>query len=150
MINEKQTLKDVKPYATPKYAKLWDLKLDSNENPYGASKEVLWALKELTNAQISRYPHYGELIDKVAQRFRVSQDEVLLTNGADEALSVVINTFLDKDQELLCFTPTFSMPLIYAQSIGAKIKNVNYYTKWLFDANKLIEQVDDKTKICEP
>lgn len=147
MINEKQTLKDVKPYATPKYAKLWDLKLDSNENPYGASKEVLWALKELTNAQISRYPHYGELIDKVAQRFRVSQDEVLLTNGADEALSIVINTFLDKDQELLCFTPTFSMPLIYAQSIGAKIKNVNYYTKWLFDANKLIEQVDDKTKI---
>ncbi len=147
MIKEKQILNGVKPYSTPKYAKIWDLKLDSNENPYGASKEVLWALKELNGTRISRYPHYGELIDKVAQRFKVLPDEILVTNGADEALSVVINTFLDKDEELLCFMPTFSMPLIYAQSAGAKIKHVDYYTKWLFDADKLIEQVDDKTKM---
>ena len=146
MINEKQTLKDVKPYATPKYAKLWDLKLDSNENPYGASKEVLWALKELTNAQISRYPHYGELIDKVAQRFRVSQDEVLLTNGADEALSAAINTYISENDRVLSVTPSFSMPKIYTKIAGAHYIEIPYSDKWTYPAEAVISTIDDSVK----
>ena len=147
MIKPKKAVEGILPYSTPKYAQICNLKLDSNENPYGASKEVLYALKELTNAQISRYPHYGELVDKLAQKFNLKDDEILPTNGADEALSVIINTYLDTDEELLCFMPTFSMPKLYATSCHGKFRSIDYYTKWVFDADKLIENIDAKTKI---
>ncbi len=147
MIKPKKAVENIQPYDTPKYAHLCNLKLDSNENPYGASKEVLYALKELNNAQISRYPHYGELIDKLAQKFTLNDRQILATNGADEALSVIIGTYLDNDDELLCFKPTFSMPKIYTMCSNGIFKSVDYYTKWVFDADKLINGVSEKTKI---
>ena len=147
MIKPKKAVENITPYSTPKYAQICNLKLDSNENPYGASKEVLYALKELTAAQISRYPHYGELVDKLAQKFNLFDDQILPTNGADEALNVIINTYLDKDNELLCFMPTFAMPKLYATSCLGKFRSVDYYAKWIFDADKLIENISDTTKI---
>ncbi len=147
MIKPKQAVENISPYNTPKYAQICNLKLDSNENPYGPSKEVIMALKELTSAQIGRYPHYGELIDKMAQKFKLSDCEVLPTNGADEALSVIINTYLDKDEELLSFMPTFTMPKLYATSCLGEFRCVDYYTKWVFDADKLIENISESTKI---
>ena len=147
MVKQKAALEDIKPYSTDKYPKHYKLKLDSNENAYGAPVEVVNAIKELGCEQISRYPYYGELIDKAAQKFGVSEDEILLTNGADEGLSVVISAFLDNNEELICFMPTFSMPLLYARCAGGKIRGVDYYTKWVFDADKLIEQVNNNTKI---
>ena len=128
MIKPKKAVENIQPYDTPKYAHLCNLKLDSNENPYGASKEVLFALKELNNAQISRYPHYGELIDKLAQKFTLNDRQILATNGADEALSIIIGTYLDNDDELLCFKPTFSMPKIYTMCSNGNFKSVDYYT----------------------
>ena len=147
MIKPKKAVEKILPYSAPKYAKICTLKLDSNENPYGASKEVIYAIKDMTNAQISKYPHYGHLIDKLAQKFNLPDCEILPTNGADEALSVVINTFLDKDEELLCFKPTFSMPELYALSGMGSFRSVDYYTKWVFDADKLIVSINEKTKI---
>lgn len=147
MIKPKKAVEKILPYSTPKYARICNLKLDSNENPYGPTKEVLFALRELSQTQICTYPHYGELIDKLAQKFKLKDSEVLPTNGADEALNVIIETYLDKDEELLCFKPTFSMPLLYAQAAQGNVRNVDYYTKWLFDADKLIEQVQSNTKI---
>ena len=147
MIKPKKAVENIQPYDTPKYAHLCNLKLDSNENPYGVSKEVLFALKELTNAQISRYPHYGELIDKLAQKFNLKDRQILATNGADEALNIIIGTYLDSDDELLCFMPTFSMPKIYTICSNGSFKSVDYYTKWVFDADKLIDGVSEKTKI---
>ena len=147
MIKPKKALENITCYQTPKYAEVCTLKLDSNENPYGASKEVLEALKCLTPAQISHYPHYGELIDKIAQKFNVNDIQVLVTNGADEALNVIINTYLECGDELLCFMPTFSMPRLYATACSGDFRGVDYYTKWVFDADKLIEQINEKTKI---
>lgn len=147
MIKSKKTLEGILPYETPKYAQSCILKLDSNENPYGASPEVIEALKNITPVQISHYPHYGELIDKIAQKFCVKDKEVLVTNGADEALSVIINTYLESGEELICFTPTFSMPKLYANICSGTFRGVDYYTKWVFDADKLIEQVNQNTKI---
>ena len=147
MIKQKKAVENIQPYDTPKYAHLCNLKLDSNENPYGASQEVLYALKELNNVQISRYPHYGELIDKLAQKFTLNDRQILATNGADEALSIIIGTYLDNDDELLCFKPTFLMPKIYTMCSNGNFKSVDYYTKWVFDADKLIDGVSEKTKI---
>lgn len=147
MLKSKKSIRKILPYQTPKYAQICNLKLDSNENPYGPSDDVLEALKSITPSQVAHYPHYGELTDKIAQKFQVKDTEVLVTNGADEALSVIINTYLENDEELICFMPTFSMPKIYANICGANFRSVDYYTKWVFDADKLIEQIRENTKI---
>lgn len=147
MINPKKCLLDVEVYKTLKYEPNARLRLDSNESPYMPSNAVVEGLKNLDISYYSHYPTYGLLVDKLAKNYGVNEDSILLTNGADEALSVIISTYLDFGDELLCFMPTFSMPKIYAKNSGAKFRGINYFEKWKFAPNKLLAEVKDNTKI---
>ena len=147
MIKARKILENINAYEIDKFNDYESLKLDSNESQYAPCKSVLSALAQFGELNISRYPAYGELINKIAQNFGLKQQNILPTNGADEALSVVINTFLEKGEELLCFMPTFSMPKIYSLTCEGTFRSIDYYTKWVFDAEKLISQVNENTKI---
>jgi histidinol-phosphate aminotransferase len=51
----------------------------------------------------------------------VSREQVLLTNGVDEAIHLVCETYLDPGDQVIVVVPTFSMYEIYAQSTGAEV-----------------------------
>lgn len=147
MIKSKECLKSLNCYETDKFEPKCILKLDSNENCWGVSKKVLAELKKIDETTISRYPFYGEVIGALSKKYSLSEENILTTNGADEALSVIISTYLEAKEELLCFIPTFSMPKIYACITNANFRGVDYYTKWEFDAEKLMTQIKDNTKL---
>ncbi len=112
MIKPKKTLLNIEPYGIDKYYKNQEMKLDSNENPYGASPVVINAIKNFDPRHIQFYPAYGELIDCLAELAGAKPENFILTNGCDEAINVVLNTYLDKGDEILSFSPTFSMPVL--------------------------------------
>ena len=46
-----------------------------------------------------------KVIDKIADKYLLKKDNILIANGCDEALSVIINSYLDEEDEiyqLLC------------------------------------------------
>jgi histidinol-phosphate aminotransferase len=51
----------------------------------------------------------------------VSADQVLLTNGVDEGIHLVCETYLEAGDQVIIVVPTFSMYEIYAQSTGAEV-----------------------------
>ena len=148
MIKPKKILQNITPYQTDKYKQQWRLKLDSNENIYGASANILSAIKNFNPEDISLYPTYGKLIDKLVSKYELSEENFLLTNGCDEALSIIINSYLEIEDEILSYRTTFSMPALYAQIAGAKAKYIDYDKKFVFDYKKFKTNITPNTKLA--
>ncbi|MBE7706297.1 MAG: histidinol-phosphate transaminase [Cyanobacteria bacterium SIG30] len=147
MLKPKKILEKIPVYQTDEYFENYDLKLDSNENLYDVSPKVLEVLSNVCKKDISFYPCYGELLDKLAKEHFVDKNNILLTNGCDEAISVVFSTYLEKGDKVVSFAPTFAMPKIYANVNGAKFIEVDYKQKWVFDVQEIVKNIDNKTKI---
>lgn len=147
MIEPKKSLKYLKIYETDLFPQKWEMKLDANENYIGPSKKVLEALKKLSAADISHYPCYGELLSALAKKFSVKKESIVLTNGADEAISAVINTYAEQSDSIITVTPTFSMPKIYAAQLGCKYIEVPYEKRWDFPFESFIKSIKKSTKI---
>src|SRR5712692_9435900 len=85
------------------------LRLDFNENTVGCSPRVLARLCELTAEEIARYPEREPVEAAVAGHLGVEPKELLLTNGVDEAIHLLCETFLEPGDEALIVAPTFAM-----------------------------------------
>ena len=99
------------------------LRLDFNENTVGASPKVIEYLREhLTADGLAVYPEYGEIKHELAEFFGVEPDDFILTNGTDEAIQVLINTYVDDDDEVLLLQPSYAMYRFYAEVAGARFE----------------------------
>lgn len=147
MIQPKQSIIDAKGYEPPLFLEECLMKLDLNENPFGPSPEVVKALKNVTMQEIQYYPAYGELINKIAEVNGIEPLMILPTNGADEAINYVFNTFIEKEDSVINITPAFAMPDVYAKCTGCDYKRVNYNGKWSFPVDEYLENIDGKTKL---
>lgn len=85
------------------------IKLASNENPLGSSPRVQEAMaKESRN--ISLYPeqHSAILREALAQHLGVTADQLILGNGSDEIMLLVVEAFLNAGEEAIISRHTFS------------------------------------------
>ena len=76
------------------------IKLASNENPWGPSPKALQVLEQ-ASASLHRYPDGGAyaLRQALATKWQVPQDQILVGNGSDEIISLLIKTFLAPGDE---------------------------------------------------
>ena len=123
------------------------LNLDLNENAAGCSPDVLAKLQSLSVEDLARYPQreLGEQI--VADFLEVSPNNVLLTNGIDEALQVICATYLDQQSQLLLADPTFSMYRVYGQATGAIVSAVTLGEDFLLPIDDFLRAINGRTKL---
>ena len=105
------------------------------------------AIIDLTAKGLSLYPEYDELIPVIASKLGVSDDSIKLTNGADDAIKCIVDCYLDKGDKILIPVPTFDMFRFYSEVAGARIKTVLYNDDLSFPAGRIIESIDEDTKI---
>ena len=91
------------------------LRLDFNENTLAPSPRVFAKLQQLTAEGLTVYPEREPVERVVAQHLGVESNQVILTNGVDEAIHLMACAFLDEGDEALICTPTFFM---YDVSVG--------------------------------
>jgi len=113
-------------YEAPAEDRADKIRLDFNENTTGCSTAARKALARLTAKQIATYPEYEAPTRKLARYFRVRPDELLLTNGGDDALRVFFDTFVEPRTDVLICEPTFPMYRYYAEIAGARVKVLRY------------------------
>ena len=147
MFESKKTLKDIKCYSIDEFYPDCILKLDSNENVFGPSENVISAFKNIDIKRFNLYPCYGELLNVLSERFSFGKENFILTNGCDEAINVVLSAYLNANEEILSVSPTFSMPLLYSKIIGAKCYKVIYDDKWKFSKDMLLSNLKENTKV---
>lgn len=147
-INPRKTIENINSYDVPLFEpQNCDFKLDANENCFGPSKKVLERFKNITEKDIFYYPFYGKTLEAFSKFYNVEKNNILLTNAADEAISTVFNTYLSYDNSVLTVTPTFSMPKIYAQIVGANYIEIPYNQKWKFPLVDFLKQLKTNNQI---
>jgi histidinol-phosphate aminotransferase len=113
-------------YEAPAERRAGKIRLDFNENTTGCSNAARKALGRLSAKQIATYPEYEAPTRKLARYFGVHPDELLLTNGGDDALRVFFDTFVEPRTGVLICEPTFPMYRYYAEIAGARVQVLRY------------------------
>jgi histidinol-phosphate aminotransferase len=134
----RRAVERMRPYHPPLEGRMDKLRLDFNENPIGCSPAVRHALAQLGEASISAYPEQETVRRKAAKHFGVRADEVLLTTGTDEALSLVVNTFVEPKDDVLLVEPTYAMYRFYSELAGARIVAPRYDDAMCFPWNNVL------------
>lgn len=123
------------------------VKLASNENPLGASPAAIAAMKNHME-KLNRYPDGRgyELTEKIAARFYVSPESVVLGNGSDEIIGMLARALLEPGDEAIMTEPSFLMYEIMVRSCGAV--PVFVPLKSLFvDFSAIAGQITENTRI---
>lgn len=94
-----KNINDIAPYVPgeqPKDKRY--IKLNTNENPYYTSKAAIDSINKQSIANLNRYsdPENSALCNAIAQFYGISQEEVMVTNGSDEALAFAFLAYGDK------------------------------------------------------
>ena len=124
------------------------LRLDFNENTVGAPPHVLDFIKRyLTAADLSIYPEYEHALEDLSLHFGVSQDELTLTNGTDEAIQLLINTYVDDSDQVLLLQPAYAMYKFYSQLAGANVMEIPYrLDTFAFPLKEVLEAILPSTR----
>jgi histidinol-phosphate aminotransferase len=123
------------------------LRLDFNENVDGCSPRVLETLHAMTAETLNKYPEREAGEASVARYFEVDASEVLLTNGVDEAIHLLAESYLEPGDEALIAVPTFSMYEIYALATGATVRTVQSTAALEFPAASMLRAITPRTKL---
>ena len=128
----------MRPYKPPLEGRFDKIRLDFNENTLGCSPAVRRALRRLSSATLSMYPEQETTRRKLARFFDVDAAELLLTNGTDEALNLVVNTFVDSGSRVLLVEPTFAMYRFYSELAGARVSALRYDSLMHFPVRQVL------------
>jgi len=134
-------------YEAPAEGRANKIRLDFNENTTGCSVAARNALARLTAKQIATYPEYAAPTRKLARYFRVHPDELLLTNGGDDALRVFFDTFVEPRTSVLICEPTFPMYRYYAEIAGARVQVLRYGANMEFPLDEAIATLRKKPRV---
>jgi histidinol-phosphate aminotransferase len=102
------------------------IKLNTNENPYPPSPRVLEALQTAITPAIRLYPQptADRLREKIAEVYECAPDQVIVTNGMDELLNLVIRAFVEMDDTVVLTYPTYVLYETLARLHGASTVSV--------------------------
>jgi histidinol-phosphate aminotransferase len=148
VLQPRESVLRMSPYSPPTGGRANKLRLDFNENTVGASPKVIEYLREnLTEAMLSVYPEYSETKRVLAGFFNVEPDDFILTNGTDEAIQVLVNTYVDDGDEVILLRPSYAMYRFYAEVAGAKVRQLPYrQQKLAFPLEELLEAITPLTR----
>ena len=144
----RQAVLDMAPYSPPTGGRAGKVRLDFNENTVGCSPRVIEFLKQQLSAEyLAVYPEYSAVRPALAEFFHVEADQLLLTNGTDEAIQVLVNTYLDDGGEVLLLHPSYAMYRFYAEVAGASIREIPYREGTLeFPLEELLAAITPETR----
>ena len=123
------------------------LRLDFNENTLACSPKVREVLGGISAGELTRYPEREPVEAIVAKHLGVGPEQLVLTNGVDEAIHVLFETFLDAGDEVLLPVPTYTMYEVYASATDARIVTVQSAADLAFPFQRLLAAITPQTKI---
>lgn len=128
--------------ARDEFESLAEVYLDANENPFPNG--------------VNRYPdpHQKELKNMIAKIKKVDTTQILLGNGSDEILDLIIRSFCNPGKEEMIVTPpTYGMYKVLAEINDVTLKEVRLRQDFSLDTDNILAAITDNTKmilLCSP
>jgi len=146
MLEARAAVKTLHAYRPP-LAGRQGLRLDFNESTIGCSPRVLARLRSLDAETLARYPEREPVEGEVADFLELKAEQVLLTNGVDEAIHLLCSTYLDPGDEAIIVVPTFAMYAIFAQAEGARLVQILSGENFAFPLESLLSRISERTRL---
>ncbi len=146
MLKARKTVASIPEYHPPLGSRQ-GMRLDFNENTVGCSPRGAQKLGLVTAQMLSRYPERGSVETQVAQFLGRKPEEVLLTNGVDEAIHLLCETYLEAGDEVLLVVPTYAMYEIYARATGATIVKLPAGENFAYPVEKVLQSITARTRL---
>lgn len=98
------------------------INLSGNENVFGVSKKVIKSIHK-SSMNVNLYPdmNFTNLRESLANKYDVEIDNIIVGNGSDEIISMIIRAVCSKGSIILTSPITFAMYEVYASLSEAKI-----------------------------
>jgi histidinol-phosphate aminotransferase len=145
-VKPRQAVLDMPEYHPP-LANREALRLDFNENTFAPSPRVIEQLRQITSEGLTKYPEREPAERIVAAHFDLQPEQVLLTNGVDEAIHLLCLAFLEADDEALICTPTFFMYDVSVQLMTPHLRHVQADETLAFPFERFLAAINEKTKL---
>jgi len=101
------------------------IKLNTNENPYPCSPLVVQVIAdEARRLQLYPSPNADALRAKAACVYGVAPEQVLVGNGSDELLAMILRACIREGDAVAYGVPTYSLYRTLAESVGAHVIEV--------------------------
>ena len=127
-------LRELQSYVPGEQPKVKGLvKLNTNENPYPPGPKVLRAIRTAADQRLRLYPNptAERLREKLAKFHRCGPENIIVGNGSDELLALVVRAFVEPAQKndgkvqqgrstVQFFEPSYSLYPVLAEIHGAR------------------------------
>ena len=136
------------PYHPPSGGREGGLRLDFNENTEGCSPRVLEAIREALNPPaLSMYPEYSEARKVFAKHFGVADEQMLLTNGTDEAIQLLVQAYVDDGDAVVTLRPSYAMYRFYAELAGGLVRDIPFPPDLSFPERELLAAAGEGARV---
>ena len=146
MLEVRPAVRNLKRYQPP-LGDRFGLRLDFNENTGGCSPRVIERLRELKPEQLACYPEREPIEREAASFLGLQTEQVLLTNGVDEAIHLVCEAYLEPGDEAIIVVPTFAMYEICAAATGARVISIPAGKDFQFPTSEVLARISPNTRL---
>src|SRR3954471_5715747 len=144
----RENIKSLKPYSSARNEFSGEARifLDANENSYGSPLPKWY----------NRYPDplQWELKKKISNIKTVPAENILLGNGSDECIDLLIRAFCNPQQDnIIICPPTYGMYEVYAHINDVEVREVPLLPDYQLNLEAMESAIDHKTKLiflCSP
>lgn len=140
----KDSIRDLKEYVPNNMD--YKIKLDANEGKNILFKDIYESgIKFAEDFNINFYPDNEAIIlkEEIGKYINVNPLNIVAGNGSSEMIELIIKTFVDKDEVILSFIPTFSMYSIFSKIYSAKFIGIQSNDDFSVDIKLLINKAKE-------
>ncbi|WP_243544899.1 histidinol-phosphate transaminase [Pseudodesulfovibrio tunisiensis] len=122
------------------------IKLASNENPLGVSP-IVRKVVERNAARVFRYPenHSPRLTAEIARHMDVPEECVLVGNGSDEIIDMLVRMKAQPGDNIVCYEHAFAMYRMCARLNGLEYREVERDEDYGLPLDRMAEAADERT-----
>jgi len=124
------------------------VRLDRNEHttPF-PERHLRNILDNITPDEIAAYPELEPFYGKLSKWLKVNRDQLLITSGSDTGIKAIYEVYVEEDDEVVVFPPTYEMYAVYCAMFGGIKKEVLYNEDFSLPVEKVLNAINHKTKL---
>lgn len=140
-------IRDIPPYPLGRDYEERQIRLSANENPLGPPPKAIKRIHEALQS-IHRYPNgwRQKLLETLARKLGIAMENLVLGNGSNEVVEMVVKAFLREGDEVLVSRPSYAYYGIAARMRGAVVREVPL-KDFKVNLKRIAEAVTDATRV---
>lgn len=123
------------------------IKLDANENNYGASPRVKAALSRFDGFNIYPDALQTEVRRLLSAYTGTSPEHIVAGSGSDQLIDLLIRLFCSPGDEIIDLVPTFAMFCFYANLASVRVVEAPRDDNFYIDVSAIKKAITNKTKL---